>query len=487
MSRFLPNVVSYTALQELGVARPGLESELRQQIAVGLQRIYAKQHIDGGWGWWQTDASNPAVSAYVVLGLAKAQQSRIAVDPLVLEKGVRFLKGQLQAATELSEWQANQQAFILYALAEAGAPEPNRAGALYEQREKLSLYAKAYLALALEKIGDDAAPTRIATLLQDISGQAVTSATSTHWEERFTDYWNMNTDARTTAIVLDALARLDPDNPLAPNAVRWLMSVRKAARWETTQENAWAIMALTDWMTATGELEGDYAWSARLNGAEMGDGRVAPETVEDTTVLQTEIGRLALDQTNALELERGVGPGKLYYSAYLRTYLPVEELEPLSRGVTVSRQYRLADCGETDATDCPPITAARVGDVLNVTVDIVVPAALHYLIVEDPLPAGLEALDTSLRTTSVTAAGPEMAQQDDAARPAWWWTPTDVELRDEKTAMFATELEPGSYRFTYQVRATLPGEFLTLPPTAYQMYFPEVWGRGAGSTFRVTE
>jgi uncharacterized protein YfaS (alpha-2-macroglobulin family) len=38
-----------------------------------------------------------------------------------------------------------------------------------------------------------------------------------------------------------------------------------------------------------------------------------------------------------------------------------------------------------------------------------------------------------------------------------------------------------------KMRASLPGEYLTLPPTASQMYFPEVWGRGAGSTFTVTE
>jgi uncharacterized protein YfaS (alpha-2-macroglobulin family) len=129
-----------------------------------------------------------------------------------------------------------------------------------------------------------------------------------------------------------------------------------------------------------------------------------------------------------------------------------------------------------------------VGDVLEAVVDIVAPDNLHYLVVEDPLPAGLEAIDTSLRTTSVTAQGPEMGLTGESAdqRPGWW-TPTDVELRDEKTGLFATELAPGSYRFTYQVRATLPGEFLTLPPTGYQMYFPEVWGRGAGSTFTVTD
>ena len=33
---------------------------------MGLQRIYAQQHVDGGWGWWQNDDSRVAVSSYVV-------------------------------------------------------------------------------------------------------------------------------------------------------------------------------------------------------------------------------------------------------------------------------------------------------------------------------------------------------------------------------------------------------------------------------------
>ena len=45
--------------------------------------------------------------------------------------------------------------------------------------------------------------------------------------------------------IIRTWAKLDPKNSLAPNTVRWLMGARKADRWETTQENAWAIMALT--------------------------------------------------------------------------------------------------------------------------------------------------------------------------------------------------------------------------------------------------
>ncbi len=198
------------------------------------------------------------------------------------------------------------------------------------------------------------------------------------------------------------------------------------------------------------------------------------------------MAELLRDRANALELERGEGPGQMYYSAFLRSYLPVAEVDALDRGMTVNRHYRLADCGQPKDETCPPITTARVGDVVEVVVDITAPSTMHYLIVEDPRPAGLEPIDTSLRTTSAALEGPQM-ETTDVERPGWWWAPTAVDLRDDKTALFATDLAPGSYRFTYQALATLPGEYLTLPPTGYQMYFPEVWGRGAGSTFTVTD
>lgn len=496
VSRFLPNVVSYQALQALGIERPDLATKLPQQVGVGLQRIYALQRINGGWGWWEKDDSNPTVSAYVLFGLARAQQAGFTVDADVMARAANYLRGTLDAAEKLTSSQLNQQAFTLYALATAGQPEPNRAGALYEQRERLDNYGKAYLALALDLIADEAAPDRIKTLLADLAGRAIVSAMTAHWEEMQPDYWNMNTDTRSTAVVLAALAKLDPENALGPSVVRWLMTARQGDTWQTTQENAWAIIGLTGWMAATGELEGDYDWQVQVNGATLGAGTVTPQSVQDLTRLKADITELLLDQTNGVVISRSAaagqsGAGQLYYTLHLRTYEPVDQVAPRSRGLTVTREYRMADClqaqgaAQQPSPACKPVTKAKVGDVLQVQVTLVVPNYSYFVVVEDPLPAGTEALDTSLRTTSQTVQGPEVSRG--SGRGWWWWTPTHVELRDEKAALFATALRPGTYTFTYQVRATLPGTFLTLPPTAYQMYAPEVWGRGAGSAFVVTE
>ena len=70
----------------------------------------------------------------------------------------------------------------------------------------------------------------------------------------------------------------------------------------------------------------------------------------------------------------------------------------------------------------------------------------------------------------------------------WWrWTPSHSEFRDEKVVLFADYLAAGTYEYTYLMRASLPGQFQTLPATAYEMYFPETGGRSAGEMFEIGE
>jgi len=51
VSRFLPNVVTYRAAQQLNLDNAELSDNLPALVSEGLQRLYARQHIDGGWGW----------------------------------------------------------------------------------------------------------------------------------------------------------------------------------------------------------------------------------------------------------------------------------------------------------------------------------------------------------------------------------------------------------------------------------------------------
>ncbi|MGB9578502.1 MAG: hypothetical protein ACPL3S_04455, partial [Halothiobacillaceae bacterium] len=276
----------------------------------------------------------------------------------------------------------------------------------------------------------------------------------------------------------------DPTNALIPNIVRWLMAVRREGHWETTQETAWAIMSLTDFMAATGELQADYDYQVVVNGKRLGQGTVTAQDVGQTRKLMVAVRDLLREESNRIVLERitrapQTGRGQLYYALYLRYFLPVEDVKALNRGVIVSRQYTLLDKPDQ------PITTAKVGDVIRVKLTIIAPNDLHYLVVEDPLPAGCEALDISLKTTSAAYQEPTLEGEEKGWLPPYWWYFTGSDLRDEKVALFATYLSKGTYEYIYLIRASIPGRFLTMPSVAYEMYFPEVFGRSDGLVFTV--
>jgi uncharacterized protein YfaS (alpha-2-macroglobulin family) len=105
------------------------------------------------------------------------------------------------------------------------------------------------------------------------------------------------------------------------------------------------------------------------------------------------------------------------------------------------------------------------------------------VVVNDPLPAGLEAVDSSLLTDVQVPAKYDVL---DFARKGWgWWYFTHTELRDEKVVLSADYLPAGTYVFTYLARAGTAGTFNVIPTTAYEFYFPDVYGRGDGTVFVV--
>ncbi len=481
VSRFLPNVMTVRALESLGVADDTLRANLEREVSFGLQRLYAQQKANGGWGWFVNDRANPLTTAYALIGLVEARASGFAVSQDVIQRAVAFLNDQLIVVNENTEpWQLNRQAFVLYALARADRGNVARTTRLFEFRQELSIYAQAYLAVALNRMAVEM-DAEIEALVTALVSQADLSATGAHWEEGFTDWWNWNTDTRTTAITLGALIELDPGNPLLAQAVRWLMVSRQADHWETTQETAWALMALTDWMVTTGELEPDYAISIGLNGESLLEAQATPETVREAYALRVAVSELLAEEANLLTLTHGDGPGVMYYTAHLRAFLPVPEVEPLNRGIILDRRYSLVD--DPDRT---PVDGAAVGQNVRVTLTIIAPTNLHYVVIEDPIPAGTDAVNPNLETQQQIGTQPEVDRTDPLSRGWGWWYFSHTEFRDEKVVIYAEYLPRGTYEYSYVIRPGLAGEYNVIPTTGYEFYFPEVYGRGAGTLFTIT-
>ncbi len=501
ISRFLPNVVTWRALQRLGVQQPDLQEVLPDLVATAVQRLSQQQNPDGGWGWWPGEQSNPFITAYGLWALVEADRAGYTIAPAMMERAANFLFTWLRDVSPSEErWFNNRLAMVIFALATYDArysPQPAQvfpdAVRLFERRDALDIYGNALLGLTfgtLAQVSPDvdqsnAARDYLQLILAEVERAAIVDPTGVHWEEETWDWWNMNNDIRTTAMVLLLLARHDPENPLAPNVVRWLMSQRRGDRWTHTQDTSWAVMALTTWMEVTGELQPDYSYTAWVNGTIWLQGTMTPAQVGRS--LQSTLPLTALDaaKPNWIQVERArtagqEGTGALYYRLQLVTYPPLETVTPVSRGIQVERWYTLD--GET------PITRAQVGDLITVHLRLIVSRGLHYVMVEDPLPAGVEPVDVRLLTTAQQAQGPTIERVSPASPTGWfwwYWIPTRSELRDDRAVFFQSYLAPGTYEVTYQVRASIPGIFTVGPAVARQMYAPEVYGHTGGTIFRV--
>lgn len=481
VSRFLPNIITFRALNELGLAEPALRESLDDVVVEGIQELTARQRSDGGWGWCSFIYSHPYTSAYALIGLTEARKQGYAVDDAVISRAQDYLGFQMiTPSLRVDPWRLNRQAFLLYALARSGKPDVARTVTLFESRERMNLDAIAFLAQTLYIINPDDTE-RLDVLTQFMLNNAVTRATGVYFEETYYDYWNWSTNTRTTSLVLDTLIKLQPDSELLPNIVRYLMVQRKADHWESRQETVWAITALTNWMMATGELRPDYAYNVTVNDDSLLDGVAVPANVREQDILVVDVLDLLQNETNLLEFTRTEGDGAMYYTAHLKLDLPVPEVEALSRGIEISRTYsQLDDAEET------PITSARVGDTIRVRLRIVLPNSLHYVVIEDPFPAGAEAVDPNLLTSETIGTSPR-GDRVDPSRYGWgWWYFNAIEFRDEKAVIYADFLPRGTYEYVYTIRPSVEGIYNVIPPVAQELYFPEVYGRGDGMAFTIT-
>jgi uncharacterized protein YfaS (alpha-2-macroglobulin family) len=442
--------------------------------------LYSNQHADGGWGWWIDGDSDPAITAYALIGLAEAAEAGYTVDQAVEDNAATYLLGELNKPRDVESPEFNLRAYLVYALAQSGHGDLGRSFALAEERANLSNAAKAWVALAIKASGGSLTDPRLTSLMADLQAAAIPSATGNHWEEKQYDQNVFGNSVQTTAQVLQAFTALQPDNPLLDGTLRWLMVARKEGHWDSTQGTAVAILAITDFMRVRKDAQESFSYHVDLNGGRRLEGAAERGKVQQDDTIVIQMADLLKDAVNKLDVGRSpVGDSRLYYTAHLRYFTPAEDIEAASYGIGVSHEYFLAD---TDT----PISEVGLGETVRVKVTLVAPADLNFLVLEDYLPSGLEPIDASLKTTPLELRRQLIEEQREAYQVSKRWSPFDhTDIRDNRVALFARFVPKGVYEYTYFAQATTPGSFHVPPTTASEQYFPEVWGRSDSSTFTV--
>ena len=466
MSRVLPNAAVAQAFRKLNIRDEFLEADLPPMVDLGLQKLYGFQHNDGGWGWWYDDSTDVNQTSYVLFGLAMTRQAGFDVDGAVIERGAEALRSMLPVADPRA------QAYGAYVLAMAG--QPLTITLSLTDALALDLFSQAALAIALDRTGD---PASAEILLDNLRENAIQDATTVHWSDEGDNavYSRkvMGSTVRTTAMVADALALLDPASPLLPKAVRWLMEQRQGQGWGDTQRTTFAILALSDYLLASQEQAAGTAYRVLVNNTPWQSGQLDSAIGDQTLVLtysQAVSPALLVEGENLVQIVMDSRTGRIYYSAISDVQRKpgdgdIPALTSHARSIGIERKYRLRG-------DKEPLSEFQPGDLVEVQLTLDVPEESWYVVVDDPLPAGFEALNERLGTTSHVASLYE--------EPVYYWQTYGYnrkEVRDERVTFFITQLAPGTRTLTYLIRATVSGNFVALPAEAYPMYEPEVWSR----------
>ncbi len=473
LSSFLPNVLVTRTLADLKLLPTERIGALDRQVSEGLRRLYDYQQEAGGWGWWRTDATHPFMTAYAIHGLLEAKRAGYRIEDWRVQNGMRAL-AVLHA--EYPRAEPDLKAYMAWVMGRALARESSlewwaegRTGTydhraaldeLWNARERMSAYGRALLLLSLDTAEDSRGDALARTLSEEAQTRGELSWWTTDRDPLLFDA--VDTSVEATALAVQALVARDPGSALMERAVRWLLLNRTGRAWGSTKQTAMAIYGLLEYMRARGEYPSPFSVEVHINGAPAATRAFSTASLAVAEPVHITVPARA--GANEVRIVKR-GGGALYWSATAEYYDTAGAAARTgSRQLAVTRRYaRLVPVRADDRIlyrEEPFTGTANPGDVLSVRLVVAGSRDWRYLVLEDPLPAGVEAI------------------QDDTAYPLetpgtpWWGS--RVEYRDQQTVFFQESFSEGRYEYQYLVRVISSGEFRARPAQIAPMYVPGV-------------
>jgi uncharacterized protein YfaS (alpha-2-macroglobulin family) len=418
---------------------------------------------------------------------------KYGVDKGVMDRGYAYLERSMaQGPPENEGWRPAYtawQAFAVKVLVEGGRNQDSNITRLYGYRERMPIFALAYLNDALVAKGEGGG-VRSADLRRRIGNAVLPEAATAHVEELSDPYllWFWNSNVRSSAIVLNSLVKAGAaDAPYRP-LVTWLLQSRRNGRWNNTQENALALEALMAYYRRFESTAPNFTGAAALGGSQLASAEFRGRSTEAKSVdvpMSAVLASAPAGSEQPLTFTRN-GDGTLFYSARLRYAVDRLFQQGLDQGIRIERSY--APYVESGAR--PASTSFKAGDLVRVTIALDLTKERRFVAVTDPLPAGFEPVESWFASSAAQLAQAQdrQGEGDDGNRWIEWWRRggfDHIERHDDRVELFATRLSEGRHVFSYIARATTAGTFRTAPAHAEEMYEPEVFGRTATAVVEI--
>ena len=426
--------------------------KIKTNVQEAIRQIYARQLPNGGFVYWPGNAvADEWITSYTGMFLTLAQEKGYAVHPNVLNKWKRFQRAAAQnwrMPQEASNWQIwqseLQQAFRLYTLALAGAPEY---GAMNRMKEQpgLSIQAKWRLAAAYALTGK-----------MKPAGELVYNAETT-----VIPYSSMNliygSSDRDEAMILETLILMKRDRDALQQAKKVSQNLAQE-NWFSTQSTAFALMAMG---RLAEQLSGtlDFTWSW--------NGKQQPAVKSAKAVFEKEIATSPKSGTVSVKNQ---GKGALSVDLITRTQLLNDTLPAIADNIRLDVKY-------TDMAGSPiSVEDIRQGtDFMSAVTLSNISGTSDYsnLALTHIIPSGWEIYNERMIVPEASSSNSNEANTPESSADKY----TYKDIRDDRVLTYFDLRRGESKSFTVRLQATYAGNFILPAIQCEAMYDVAVQAR----------
>lgn len=408
-------------------------SQIDSCIDAGIRRVLSMQTYSGGFSFWPGYSyTYDSGSVYATNFLVEAENAGYAVPDFAKNSALDYCEKILAGKDE--DYPLELKAYSCYVLSKAGRLKSSWIRRLQEVKDKLPEYARFHLAASLFALGDKKA-------VQEILGAGMPDVKV----DRNTGD-SLNSYTRANAIALSIYMDIEPENPIVPTLVKRLQGSMKNGNWETTQDNAMALLALGKYADYIKKQDVNYSGTISVDGNMVAEFNNQKELVLDNPMLAGKDIKATIQ-----------GKGSAYYYWVSEGVPTSEKVEEKNNGILVKRNFFSRDGKALD------ITKIKQGDAIVVDIVFNSIAAYKNIVVEDLLPACFEIENPRIATSETV----EWIKKD-------MIEPTHVDMRDDRLLLFTDLSSANNLHYRYVVRAVTKGKFILPAISASCMYDPSI-------------